>query len=121
MSNTTGMNFVAAYGTLRNNHYNFKRFAPQGLEYNSTHRVKGFELWDLGPYPYVIEKEDSEITIDILQMDDITKRRIDNMELGADYKMKQITIDGKDCTIYFMDRIYKNTTLIPSGDYNDKK
>jgi gamma-glutamylcyclotransferase (GGCT)/AIG2-like uncharacterized protein YtfP len=110
--------YIAAYGTLRKDHYNFKRF--ESLEYIKTVRIPGYELWDFGPYPYIIEKENAEITVDILKTNASTKRSIDSMEIGAGYKLKEITIDDMQCTIYYMDKIYNNTTQIQSGDYNEK-
>lgn len=110
------MQYIAAYGTLRKNHYNFKRFQPN-LKYLSSHQVKGFELWDFGPYPYVVPKKDGIITVDILEMDENTKRRIDGMEFGAGYKSQNIIIDGKECTIYYMDKVYPDTNHITNGDY----
>jgi len=113
----TQAHFIAAYGTLRKGNYNFKRF--NGLKYLKTVKIKGYELWDFGPYPYVVKKEDSEITVDILEAEGGTKRLIDSMELGAGYKMENITIEKKECTIYYMEKIYNNTTKIESGDYGN--
>lgn len=39
------------------------------------------------------------------------------MEFGAGYKSKEITIDGKECTIYYMDKVYSDTHHITNGDY----
>lgn len=108
---------IAAYGTLRQGHYNFSRFH---LNHLSTQEIEGFELWDFGPYPYVIEKPGSKITIDILECDENTKRMIDRMETGAGYKTKEIEVDGQVMTIYVMSKIYPGTEQIPSGDYNKK-
>lgn len=112
------MPYIAAYGTLRKDHYNFQRFQPN-LHHLLTSEIEGFELWDFGPYPYVVSKENSTIIVDILETDEITKKRIDNMEFGAGYKSKEVTINGKECTIYYMDKVYPDTQHITSGNYTE--
>ncbi|TXI87793.1 MAG: hypothetical protein E6Q36_06845 [Chryseobacterium sp.] len=111
---------IAAYGTLRVGWYNNQRF---DLKYVSTERIKGYKLYDLGPYPAVIKEEDSFIEVDILETDDETKNRIDRMEAGAAYQKEDIDIDGMQCTIYYFTEetleYYKAAKEIPSGNYNE--
>jgi len=111
---------IAAYGTLRKGMYNFDRF---DLIYIETKELKGFRLYDLGPYPYVVYTGNDKdvIVVDILQCDDYTKLMIDSMEKGAGYRI--MTIDDFD--IYVFPNVLKNTKLVKNGDYvtyiqNDK-
>ncbi len=114
--------FIAAYGTLRRGFYNHDRFS--GVEYLGTTRIKGFDLYDLGPYPCVVENPEEEITIDLLEVTAETKSRIDSMEIGAGYGLKEINVnlDGKDytVTIYIYNKTPHNAKLIRSGDYTSK-
>lgn len=109
---------IAAYGTLRKGNYNHDRFP--GVQYSETKRIKGFDLFDLGPYPCVIKNPEGEITVDILEVTPETKRKIDFMEIGAGYDINIIEIDEKKCTIYTYENKPRYATKINSGDYNQK-
>ncbi len=117
------MKYIAAYGTLRKGFYNHDRF--EGITYLGTTRVKGLDLYDLGPYPCVIENPDGEITIDLLEVNPLTKQLIDRMEIGAGYNIEeiQIKLDDKayhDVTIYTYNKAPNYAKLIPSGDYSTR-
>lgn len=112
--------FIAAYGTLRPGLYNFNRFDLKPVK---TVRIKGFKLFDLGPYPYVIESEDPDasIVVDILETDEYEYEKITRMEIYAGYEAKQIDIEGIECTIYTFPKQVINTTEVTDGDYKSYK
>lgn len=113
------MHKIATYGTLRKGMYNNRYFDMKFIE---TTTIDGFKLYDLGPYPAVVE-EDGTIVVDVFEVDDDTKRTIDNMELGAGYTIKTLTINapgmlyGESVDIYTFDTLPPRTILIESGDY----
>lgn len=115
---------IAAYGTLRKGFYNHDRF--DGVKYLGTTRIKGFDLYNLGPYPCVVKNPEGELTIDLLEVTPITKTNIDRMEIGAGYGIEEINIelDGNnyhDVTIYtYNTKQLGNAKLIASGDYTSK-
>ncbi len=112
---------IAAYGTLRKGMYNFNRF---DLSYIETREIKGFKLFDLGPYPYAIytEDENDSIIVDMLDCDKTTNNIIDRMEIGAGYKI----LSFDDFDIYVFEKKVIGTKEITNGDYvtytnNDKR
>lgn len=115
---------VAAYGTLRKGFYNHDRF--DGVKYLGTTQIKGFDLYDLGPYPCVVRNPEGKLTIDLLEVTDTTKNLTDRMEIGAGYGIEEINIelDGNnyhDVTIYtYNTKQLGNAKLIASGDYTSK-
>ena len=112
------MPHIAAYGTLRVGHHNFSRFNLNAIEQNVV--IKGFDLYDLGPYPCIVEQPDGEITVDILECSEHTLTGIRRMEVGAGYNYKKVDINGIECEIYFFNNIPKHANKIEHGDYNRK-
>jgi gamma-glutamylcyclotransferase (GGCT)/AIG2-like uncharacterized protein YtfP len=110
------MKHIAAYGTLRVGHFNFSRFSLTPIKQNVE--IKGFDLYDLGPYPCVVENPDGQITVDILQCSEHTLQGIRRMEVGAGYEYKKINIGGIECEIYFFNNIPKHANKIENGNYN---
>jgi gamma-glutamylcyclotransferase (GGCT)/AIG2-like uncharacterized protein YtfP len=119
---------IAAYGTLREGNYNYDRYKRIADASNNTFNkvgeaiIEGYELWDLGPYPYSIKTGNPEdkMTVDIIECDDYTIRSITRMEEGAGYTTEEITINGIECLIYTYPEIISNTKQIKNGDYNNK-
>jgi len=113
------MHKIATYGTLRKGMYNNRYFDMRFIE---TTTIDDFKLYDLGPYPAVVEGNGT-IVVDIFEVDDNTKRAIDGMELGAGYNIKTLTINtpgalyGESVDIYVFDTPPSRAVLIESGDY----
>lgn len=113
------MSKILAYGTLRKGHYNFDRFS-EFLTYVETTKIKGFDLYDLGPYPIVVVNPEGEIEVDILEATEEGKRIIDRMEEGAGYRKTAVDLGSEQGTIYYYSYIPTYATKITSGNYNVK-
>lgn len=111
--------YIAAYGTLRKDHYNFRRFDLKVIAEGI--RINGYELYDLGPYPYIVKSDDSSIVVDVLECNESTFKSIRSMEIGAGYEYETIQINGLECEIYFFNKVINNTKKIPNGDYTEYK
>lgn len=111
--------YICAYGSLRKGGYNFNRFP--GVEYVCTTSTFNFALFDLGPYPCVIEKQGYILTVDLLKVTPEAKERIDAMEIGAGYELREVVVNDKIATIYVMKNLPKGATAIMSGDYIEEK
>jgi gamma-glutamylcyclotransferase (GGCT)/AIG2-like uncharacterized protein YtfP len=96
--------------------YNQEAFA-NGMEYVETKKLEGFDMYSLGAYPYVVENDKGTIKVDLFQVDDVTKQRIDAMEFGAGYSAKEVVIDGKPGTIYYFNNTIPDTKKVEDGDW----
>lgn len=111
------MDKIFVYGSLRAGMYNQRHFAD-GMKHIDTKTIKGFDLYSLGAYPYVVETEEGgELTIDVMEVTPEAKARIDRMEKGAGYYLKDIEVDGIKGTIYLMEQPIPNTQKVESGDW----
>jgi len=122
-------NHIAAYGTLREGHYNYDRYKDKADQLpNRTFQkvnegiVEGYQLWDLGPYPYIVKTgdRDDKIIVDVIETDLNTLQSISMMEIGAGYNVEEVNVNGTDCLIYVYPRTVTNSKQIESGDYNNK-
>lgn len=121
---------LLVYGTLRkgigvnnatinnknNLFYNYERFGPQ--KHIKTFYLNGFDMYNLGGYPCVIQGM-GRITVEQHQVEDDIFKSIENMEICAGYKTEIIA----GCKLF----IYKDTkevkkycSLITSGDWSLK-
>lgn len=111
------MPFLATYGTLRKTMYNNKRFP---MEFIKTTSLKGFQLYDLGPYPMVVPTGNPEdvVVFDVFQVTSRTKESIDAMEQGAGYTNLEVDINEElKATVYVYNHIPQRAIQIKSGDY----
>ncbi len=114
--------YVAAYGSLRKDEYNYDRlqiYFKDGLKYLFTTELGGYLLYDLGSYPGIIESADATktIVIDILECSNEAFHNINIMELGANYNAKVVNIKGVDCTIYIYKGKVHTKSLVKDGDW----
>lgn len=114
-------NKILTYGSLRKGEYNYDRFKEyfkDGLQYESTITIKGFDLFDLGSYPgiKVSENPEKELVVDIMNCDLNCFNDINGMERGAGYSSHIININNREHIIY----IYEGTAskLVESGDWS---
>lgn len=72
--------FVFVYGTLKRGYRNHHLL--EGSKFQCEAVVKGFELYDLGPYPAVIESGDLEDLVkgEIFEIDGSALARLDELE-----------------------------------------
>jgi len=91
------------YGTLRKGYYNYERFGgdkvfkPHSI-HNNEYIVTGFKMYDNGSYPCVVYTGDKndKITGEVYHIDDGLANRLYDMEIGAGYHQRTITIDDVD-------------------------
>lgn len=111
---------ILVYGTLRKGGYNyhaFKNIFGEEINCLGTIKVKGFKLYDLGPFPAIIQGN-GEVVFDILEVSRQCFYSITYMEIGAGYECKKVKIDGEEYFLYVFDYMPSGAKLIPSGDYS---
>lgn len=113
-SQSTQMERIAVYGSLRKGMYNY-RFFENGMTYIKTVEISGYNLYSLGAYPYIV-KGNNTLTVDVMEVTPQTKKSIDLMELGAGYKSEIILIDDQPTTIYTFNRPI-NDAIVEHGDW----
>lgn len=90
---------LAVYGTLRKRE---RLDSWLNLEPLSTERLPGFEMYNLGSYPYVIRGE-GEIVIEVYDAKTHTLNNIGDMEQGAGYKTMAVETSQGTALIFYMD------------------
>ena len=95
--------YVAVYGSLRKNHYNFNACGEQ--KYIKTLQLNGYDLFSLGSYPGIVPGKGT-LTVELHEVDEDTLRTIRHMELGAGYREENINIDGKNAALYIYENKY---------------
>ena len=115
-------NNIITYGSLRKGEYNFDRFP--GLKWLGTYQLQGYKLYSLGPYPGIKHTGNNTdlLTVDLIDCGSSkTKETIDNMELGAGYSKKELTLEsGTKGTLYLYDGNINESNLVPSGDWTKR-
>jgi gamma-glutamylcyclotransferase (GGCT)/AIG2-like uncharacterized protein YtfP len=107
---------VFVYGTLRDGEYNhwYLGESPM-LGYYET--PPEFSLYDLGPYPGLIEGHQS-VMGEIYVVDDQTLSRLDELEdVPVEYRREQIETPFGMAWIYFYQDVSKLSQAIASGDW----
>lgn len=105
---------IAVYGSLREHEYNHTLLKQQTKL--STERVKGFLMYDLGPFPAVV-KGDGEITVELYSVTLPTFERIHSMEVGAGYQIEYIETSKGRAMMYIFESILP--PLVESGDWSE--
>ncbi len=112
------MHNIIVYGSLRKGAYNYnayKRAYKENLQYLETKEIEGYELRSLGSYPYIREGGGT-LTVDLITCNEECFQSINNMELGAGYEAKEITIGDFTGTIYIMND-GPDTKIVKHGDW----
>jgi len=97
--------------------YNYEYF-KEGMKYIETTTVEGYTLFSLGSYPGINEKKGESIVVDIMEVDETTKKRLDSMEIGAGYRIEQFEVFSNElqknivCDIYVYNRTVDAPNLI---------
>lgn len=104
------------YGTLRQGESNQDFLAgSQCLGHFDTPPF--YALYDLGPYPAVIEGHDS-ISGEVYLIDDVTLARIDELEdVPVEYRRERIDTPFGQAWIYLYQDVSQLDVLIASGDW----
>lgn len=112
---------IAVYGSLREGQYNFERFLdryPDIKVVKRNHRIQGFQLYSLGPYPG-IKVEEGNVEVDILEVPKQCFGAITQMELGAGYSAMEIFIDNEQVIIYPYEGQVNPLSRVVSGNWNE--
>ncbi len=119
---------IITYGTLRQGGTNHNYYLREELDKNKKPnskflgegKIKGFDLYDLGSYPAIIEGE-GEVVAEIYEISEEMFKGIDYMEKSAYYNPEEIIVNGIKGTIWFFKKetlkLYKNAKKIEHGDY----
>jgi len=114
------MKNILVYGSLRKDHYNFNRCGKQ--KFVKAMKLNGYDLFSLGSYPAILEGK-GDLVVELHEVDDLTHKNIQRMELGAGYSEKPIEVDGVTASLYVFNNknIAKTQTQVKSGDWSDFK
>jgi gamma-glutamylcyclotransferase (GGCT)/AIG2-like uncharacterized protein YtfP len=107
------------YGTLRRGESNHYLLEPaQCLGQHQTRPE--FTLYDLGPYPAVIEGHDAIIG-EVYLIDEETLANVDELEdCPVEYRREQIETPFGSAWIYLYQDVSKLSIMISSGDWCQK-
>lgn len=111
------------YGSLRPPMYNWKRFVdfygPKAMVHLGTTEIKGFKLYSLGAYPAAVKSDDdSQLIVDLFELDHEVYNHIHGMEYGAGYTREVVNIDGDKYSIFvYPDSGFSVNNLVKSGDW----
>lgn len=113
--------YILAYGTIRSQgekHQicNFGRCGKQF--YIKTMRLKGFDMFSVGPWP-VVTKGEGSIVAELHQISDETFLRITAMELHAGYEAWDVKVGDVVATIFMIGNpdLVKHLPKIKNGDW----
>jgi gamma-glutamylcyclotransferase (GGCT)/AIG2-like uncharacterized protein YtfP len=107
----------AFYGSLRRGMSYYEEF-KQGLNYQYSLWLKGYDLYSLGPYPFAVKTDDpnSKIMIEVMKIEDPNiEKRIFQIEKDAGYYYEDILIHNKKAGIF----LYKNAANYPLVSHGD--
>lgn len=114
-------NYMLVYGSLRQGQYNNGETSST----LATIEIKGWQLYDLGPYPGAVftgEPEDTMVVELIPISTNSESRSIDYMELGAGYHVRSIMVPYKDTVVAgkiyeYLGRGVQSQTRVLNGDW----
>jgi gamma-glutamylcyclotransferase (GGCT)/AIG2-like uncharacterized protein YtfP len=107
----------AFYGSLRRGMSYYEEFR-QGLNYQYSLWLKGYDLFSLGPYPCAVKTDnpDSKIMIEVMKIGDPDiEKSIVKIEMDAGYYCEDIMIQGKRAGIF----LYKSAANYPHVYHGD--
>ena len=107
---------VAVYGSLRRGMGNHRLLV--GFPLLSTERVKGWDMYSYGAFPYITPSEDGEITIEVYAVPiDELLGSLDSLEgYPSFYDRKKIQTSKGEAWIYFIDQ-GSNSAPVESCDW----
>jgi gamma-glutamylcyclotransferase (GGCT)/AIG2-like uncharacterized protein YtfP len=112
---------VAVYGSLRKGLGNHP--VIEGAECKGNTIIKGWDLYSLGAYPFVVEGE-NELTVEVYEVDsEMRQRRLDGLEGYPNfYDRIQVDTEFGKAWIYFMHEKYtEGAPLVEHGDWTKYK
>lgn len=110
----------AFYGSLRRGMSNYEIF-KNDLRYQYSARVKGLQLFSLGPYPFARESSNlaDSILVEVFKITNpVTEQQIHQLEIDADYYFKEVGLGRTKVGIYLFSTD-KNYPQVLNGDWVD--
>jgi len=113
------LGYYAFYGTLRQGMENNRAFAKT-LNYLSTITLKGYRMYSLPEYPYVIYTGDERdlIIAELFKITAVaTEEMIYEMEIDAGYILSSVVIEGNKFGLYIFQANDPTHRPVPNGDW----
>lgn len=114
------------YGSLRREEFN--NYILKGSEYLGRGIVRGYKMYSLGSYPFVVStgNPNDKIFVEGFEVDRNLANSVANLEYSAGYHIDNVdieielgsVIEGK---IFAMEIIHRNCGEIKSGDWTKSK
>lgn len=117
------MHKVAVYGSLKRGFGNHRLIEGQTFINNGFTMNDGYTMYSLGAFPGVVEDGDSDIQVELYEVDDAGLERLDRLEGHPTfYCRKQVNIVGRDDSVHYAWMyIYQGETgglpLVATGDW----
>ena len=110
---------VAVYGSLRKGMGNHPLLERNDAQLLSTERVKGWDMYSLGGFPYITPSDtDGEITIEVYVCPITAMRPLDNLEgYPSFYNRKLIDTSKGQAWIYFIEDYGNTRSPVTDGDW----
>ena len=119
MSTSIENSLVAVYGSLRKGKGNHRILDNDRTEYLGTTRVSGFDMYNMGSFPFITDGG-GEITVEVYRVtDSTTAYRLDALEgYPSFYNRKQVQTEYGLAWIYFInDFDVSRYQPVPDGDW----
>lgn len=114
---------VAVYGSLRKGMGNHRLIEREEGTLLSTERIKGWEMYSYGGFPFIrpAENPEDEITIEVYAMPVTAMQPLDRLEgYPSFYDRKLVDTSKGKAWIYFIDQ-KGNDARVTNGDWVDYK
>ncbi|PKH23141.1 gamma-glutamylcyclotransferase [Enterobacterales bacterium CwR94] len=109
---------IIVYGSLRRKQGNSHWMT--NAQWLGDHHIDGYELYDLGHYPGVIEGEGS-VVCEVYRIDSTTLGELDALRTkGGEYKRHLVQTPYGSAWLYLYQRSVTGRTRIRSGDWIDR-
>jgi len=113
------LEFYAFYGTLRRGMENHQAFATS-LHYLDSSILKGYRMYSLVDYPYVVFTGNAydSISIELFQITSAhTEQMIYQMEMEAGYILSTVVVNGNKFGLYIFPGVDPAHASVPQGDW----
>lgn len=119
------MHRICFYGSLKQGFYNRDRFdnhfGESAIKHLKNTELKGFRMYDLGPYPACVKtgNESDTIQVELVEVSSRCKEYIDMMEFGAGYHIEHVIIDDIPAIIYVFNGNYikESYSIVENGNW----
>lgn len=119
------MHRICFYGSLKQGFYNRDRFnnhfGKSAIKHLKNTELKGFRMYDLGPYPACVKtgSESDTVQVELVEVSSECKEHIDMMEFGAGYYIEHVIIDDVPAIIYVFNGNYikESYSIVENGNW----